>query len=424
MLSEARKLLTDFKGADYVFGRGCLERVGDLTASIGYKVLVVANSSDWLKTVIVRVTTALTAQGIEICGLVPGARPNTPREDVLRIKDAILGFQPEALVAIGGGSTLDAVKAANVLASLDIVQPQLEDFFGVDRVSAALRQSGRSLLPLVAVQTAAASGSHLTKYANVTDLKNAQKKLIVDQALVPVKAVFDYELTKFAPLEPTIDGVFDGIAHCLEVYYGANAKNIALIEKVALTGIELALVKTPDLYQNSENLELREAIGLATDLGGYAIMLGGTNGAHLTSFSLVDISSHGKACGIMNPYYTIFFAPAIQRQLQELTGILKRTGLVAKTSKELSGRELGTSIANGLQAFSRELYYPTRLKELPGFSGEHIKRALAAAKDPQLEMKLRNMPVPLVADLVDQYLAPLLEAAANGEFRLIRDYSP
>ena len=199
--------------------------------------------------------------------------------------------------------------------------------------------------------------------------------------------------------------------------------NIALIEKVALTGIELALAKTQDLYHEPEKLELREVMGLATDLGGYAIMLGGTNGAHLTSFSLVDISSHGKACGIMNPYYTVFFAPAIQRQLRALTGILKRNGLLAETSKELSGRELGISIATGLQTFSRKLQYPTRLRELPGFTGEHIERALAAAKDPQLEMKLRNMPVPLAADLVDQYLAPLLEAAANGEFRLIRDFS-
>ena len=224
MLNEARRLLREFKGADYAFGRGCLEQVGEMAVGVGRKVLVVANPSDWLKTVIGRVTTALTAQGIEICGLVPGARPNTPREDVHRIKAAILESQPDSLLAIGGGSTIDAVKAANVLASLDIIQPQLEDFFGVDRVSAALRNSGCTLLPLVAVQTAAASGSHLTKYANVTDLNSAQKKLIVDQALVPVKAVFDYDLTRSAPLEPTIDGVFDGIAHCLEVYYGANAE--------------------------------------------------------------------------------------------------------------------------------------------------------------------------------------------------------
>ncbi len=60
----------------------------------------------------------------------------------------------------------------------------------------------------------------------------------------------------------------------------------------------------------------REALCLATDLGGYAIMLGGTNGGHLTSFSLVDILTHGRACALMNPYYTVFFAPAVEGPLQ------------------------------------------------------------------------------------------------------------
>ena len=45
-------------------------------------------------------------------------------------------------------------------------------------------------------------------------------------------------------------------------------------------------------------------------------MLGGTNGGHLTSFSLVDVLSHGRACAMTNPYYTVFFAPAIQQPLQ------------------------------------------------------------------------------------------------------------
>ena len=68
-------------------------------------------------------------------------------------------------------------------------------------------------------------------------------------------------------------------------------------------------------------------MGLATDLGGYSIMLGGTNGGHLTSFSLVDILSHGRACAIMNPYYVVFFAPAIEEPLRMVGNILKEAGL-------------------------------------------------------------------------------------------------
>ncbi len=55
-------------------------------------------------------------------------------------------------------------------------------------------------------------------------------------------------------------------------------------------------------------------------------MIGGTNGAHLTSFSLVDILSHGRACGLMNPYYTVFFAPAIQGPLRLMAGVMREAG--------------------------------------------------------------------------------------------------
>ena len=53
--------------------------------------------------------------------------------------------------------------------------------------------------------------------------------------------------------------------------------------------------------------------------------------------------------------------------------------------------------------FSKFVGYPTCLSDVRGFSKEHIKRCLIAAKDPQLEMKLKNMPVPLNAGLVDEY---------------------
>jgi alcohol dehydrogenase len=64
---------------------------------------------------------------------------------------------------------------------------------------------------------------------------------------------------------------------------------------------------------------------------------------------------------------------------------------------------------------------PTRLADVPGFTDAHIVRALAAAKDPQLKMKLENMPVPLMAEMVDDYMGPVLRAAKSGDLRGIRN---
>ncbi|HAX17243.1 MAG TPA: 3-dehydroquinate synthase, partial [Actinobacteria bacterium] len=53
----------------------------------------------------------------------------------------------------------------------------------------------RNLYPLIAVQVASGSGSHISKYSNVTDMKTRQKKLIIDEAIIPLRAVFDYSVT-------------------------------------------------------------------------------------------------------------------------------------------------------------------------------------------------------------------------------------
>ena len=70
---------------------------------------------------------------------------------------------------------------------------------------------------------------------------------------------------------------------------------------------------------------------------------------------------------------------------------------------------------------ARRVGCPTRLSEVDGFSQAHIERALAAAKDPQLKMKLQNMPVPMTAEMVDRYMRPILEAARDGNPALVEN---
>lgn len=419
---KAMMLLREFKGANYVFGLGVLDAVGEFAAGFGRSALVIANKNN-LRPVADKVVSSLAEHGVALAGgrIVPDAGPNAPREDVYRIESYILHFKPDCIIPIGGGSSIDAAKAANILAALGDHSPEIDTYFGVGLVTEALKKTGRGLRPLVAVQTAASSGAHLTKYSNITDPVAGQKKLIVDEAIVPAKAVFDYSVTRSMPLGLTIDGVLDGISHCLEVFFGAGDGQFDLVMEITLTALELALAYTGKAIADPMDLEAREALGLLTDLGGYAIMVGGTNGAHLTSFSLVDVASHGRACGIMNPYYAVFFAPAVEKQLRAVGGIFRRAGYITADLDRLRGRELGEAVARGMVDFARSIGAPTRLMDLPGFKNEHIARALAAAKDPQLEMKLKNMPVPLNAALVDEYMGPILEAAASGNFALIKN---
>lgn len=420
--AKAKNLLYNFKGEEYALGVGILNEVGEYAKEYGDSVLLISNDT-YRESAVKEVKKSLKKNKIKIAGnrIFPGADPNAPREDVYRLAGYLHTFESDSIIVIGGGSTIDAVKAANVLASLGHYSPDIDKYFGSGLVTKALKHSSNHLTPMIAIQTASSSGAHLTKYSNVTDVVSGQKKLIVDDAIIPHKSVFDYKISETMPLDVTVDGAFDGMAHCLEVFYGINDDNYDLEKEIAATAIELIVKNTPEIVNDLKNTEAREALGLATDLGAYSIMVGGTNGGHLTSFSLVDVSSHGRACGIMNIYYTVFFAPAIEAQLKVLADIFKRNGYIEQDIENLEGRELGEVVAGGMINFAKEINFPTKLSELDDFSDQHIKRALKAAKDPQLEMKLKNMPIPLDASMIDEYMAPILEAAKTGQLSLIKN---
>ena len=424
---RAQALLREFKGDSYLFGTGVLSSVGKVAAAAGDRAALVRDTfggSDYFVRVIKQ---SLSESQVQLVGEIKGARANCPREDLFRIVEKLKTVDATVLISFGGGSTIDATKAAEVLRTLG---GEIDDYFGTGLVSKSLTKSGsperdalrRNLTPHVAIQTAASSAAHLTKYSNITDISTGQKKLIVDEAIVPAYPVFDYEVTYDAPKNLTVDGALDGVAHALEVLFGAVDKPIySKMAEVAGTCIALTAKYLPRVIENPEDKEARQALCLATDLGGYSIMIGGTNGGHLTSFSLVDILTHGRACAIMNPYYTVFFAPAIQEPLRLVGKIYQGAGLTEADLENLKGRELGIAVAEAMFELARRIGFPTRLSEVEGFSRGHIDRALTAAKNPQLKMKLQNMPVPLAAEMVDEYMGPILEAARDGDLTMIKN---
>jgi len=416
---KARALLHEFKGDSYLFGPGVLPGVGKEVAATGRKAALIRDTFGGSDDYVGVIRNSLAESGVELATEIRGARPNCPREDLFRITGHLKESEADVVLSFGGGSTIDAAKAAEVLRTLD---GEIDEYFGTGLVTKALQDKSISLTTHLAIQTAASSSAHLTKYSNITEVSTGQKKLIVDNAIVPALAVFDHEVTYSTPPGLTADGALDGISHSLEVLYGAIGKPYyKKVEEIAGVCIRLAANYLPRAIDNPKDKESREALCLATDLGGYSIMIGGTNGGHLTSFSLVDILPHGRACAIMNPYYTVFFAPAIEQPLRIVGKIYQEAGLTGADIESLKGRDLGVAVAEAMFELAQRIDCPTRLSEVEGFGHKHIDRALAAAKNPQLKMKLQNMPVPLRSQMIDDYMGPILEAARDGNLTLIKN---
>lgn len=430
---KAEKILKEWKGDSYTFGQDVLEATGKYAKQYGKKVALVVTElgQSWVEKPLDRIKASLKANGVAF-DLVNGARPNAPREDVYRISLQVARSKADVIVALGGGSTIDAGKAAAVLNTyspgevMEILEANVADadsiepYFGTGLVTKIRQKTGRPVMPVVAVQTAASSGAHLTKYSNITDPVVGQKKLIVDEAIVPPASVFDYKITVGAPASLTVDGGLDGIAHAWEVFMGASAESYERVKEVAQLAMRLIVYGLQRTKQDKGDLEGRIALGLGTDLGGYSIMLGGTSGPHLGSFSLIDILSHGRACALLNPYYTVLFAPVIQDQLKVAAEVFKEAGYIKEELERLGTRDLGLVVAKAMIAFSRDLNFPITLKEA-GATREHLDRMLQAAKNPQLKMKLQNMPTPMDAEKgdVERLMKPVLEAAFTGDLNLI-----
>lgn len=423
----AQELIRNYKGWNYTFGVGCLESVGSYVRDFGETTLLIISQRDWAKDLRKKVLTILENNDIEILEEVDTASPNTPAEDVFELANVIKRVCPQSITCVGGGSAIDCAKASNALASLSPEENNLEPFFGESKVSEIARVKGKKLYPLVAVQVASGSGSHLTKYSNVTYTDKNQKKIIIDDILVPQRAVFDYSTTLSMPEDLTKDGAMDGFSHSLEVYLGYKNRNNKIVEDICLTSMSLIVATLPLLVKDLGNIRTRELVGLATDLGGYAIMLGATDGPHLNSFSLVDVLTHGRACAVLAPYYVVFFSTSVRDKLEKLVDIFKdyiesiKEDMGASNLSKLSSRKLGEMLAVAIINFSKKVGFPTRLGEISGFTDSHIDRMILAAKNPQLESKLKSMPVPLSGDLVDQFMKPLLEAARAGDFSLIKN---
>ena len=424
MKSSAEILIREFKGETYLFGTGCISETGRLTSPFGKKVSVVALSigKAWAKPMHDAVLHSLRNAGLTLAGeMINGAAPNAPFVDVFRICEEIKKQKPDVVVSAGAGSSIDATKAAIAYAVLGDRYPDLNTYFGIGNVTKMLQETNRQLIPMVAVQVTSGSAAHLTRYSNITNSQSNQKLLIIDDALIPARAVFDYSYSASQSRDLTLDGAFDGISHCLEVFMGIPEPMFEKAKSICLTGIELIIANVKKAVQNPNDMHAREALGLGTDLGGYAIMTGGTNGAHLNSFSMTDILAHGRACALMNPYYVVFFAPAIEERIRMIAAIYRKYGYINEGIDHLKSRELGIALAKGMMNLSKEVGFPTTLAEVPGFTDSHITRCLAAATMPSMESKLKNMPVALTADRVTQYMGPVLQAAASGNLDLIKN---
>jgi len=218
----------------------------------------------------------------------------------------------DCILGIGGGSPMDAAKGIAVLATND---PPAKKYAGEDKFS-------NSPLPVVAVPTTAGTGSEITRYAVIVDKEENAKKTIASLSIMPKISICDPELTLTLPPRLTASTGMDAISHAIEGYLSKKANPVN--DVLDLEAIRLAILNLKDAFRNSQNLEARSNMLLASLVAGMALNHTGTILGHSMGYALtLDYGlQHGEATGLMLPYLMKYIYQKKKERMDRIGDVL------------------------------------------------------------------------------------------------------
>jgi len=189
-------------------------------------------------------------------------------------KEELINLEFDALIGIGGGSTLDLTKGIAVL----MRNPgKAIDYRGFDLVK-------NPPLPVIAIPTTAGTGSEVTPSAVFTDKKEQRKLGINTEYNRPVLAILDPLLTLSCPKNVTISSGMDALTHALESFVAKSSTPISRI--FSREALSLIFNNLPKIVDDTDNVELRSKLLLGSYYAGIALMNSGAGPAGAMSYIL------------------------------------------------------------------------------------------------------------------------------------------
>ena len=237
-------------------GEGALDMAGGNLGTLGKKALIVTDKVMVELGNAAKVETALKNQKIEyvIYSEINGEPTDTMIEGGLNLyKEEGCDF----IVALGGGSPIDSMKAIGALVSNG---GQISDYMGKVITKAAPS--------LVAIPTTAGTGSEATQFTIITDTKNDIKMLLKGAVLMPDLAIIDPQFTMTAPPKITAATGLDALTHAAEAYTSKLAQPLS--DTFALSAIKRIFQYLPIAFKDGKNVEAREQMSIAALEAGIA----------------------------------------------------------------------------------------------------------------------------------------------------------
>lgn len=340
-----------------IFGAGSLSRTGDAASMYGKKALLVTGGGSVKRSgVFDRLVANLKAAGVAIVEC-SGIEPNPRIASVVRGAQIARKEGCDMVIALGGGSTMDASK---VIAAAILYDGNPWDMIlhGQEKWHIPTQA-----LPIITIPTLAATGSEMNNAAVITNEETKVKSFIVAPCLFPRVAIVDPELTVSVPKDQTAFGVCDLITHVTEAYFnGIDGTPIQdrFAEGVILTAMEWG----PRAIADGSNLEARAQVQWAALVALNGWVHAGTNPLYPVHMLEHTVSAyhdvtHAAGLAVINPAWMRFAAKANPAKFVQFAE--RVIGLQAKSSADLDCALEGIDRFEG---FLRAIGCPTRFSEL------------------------------------------------------------
>lgn len=291
-----------------VFGEGTVSRLGEFAGELGARRALVVSDPGIIKAGHTQLGIAsLEAAGIET-QVFEGVHENPSTEDVARGVAMASRYEPELLVGLGGGSSMDCAKGINFVYTNG---GSMRDYWGVGKAL-------KPMLPMIAVPTTAGTGSEAQSFALISDAETHVKMACGDKKASFRVAILDPALTLTQPNTVTALTGVDAISHALETYVTKRrnpASNAFAREAWRLLAANFARVlSTPD------DVEARGAMQLGACFAGLAIENSMLGASHALANPLTAHYGivHGQAIGLMLPHVIRFNAEVYAEWYEEL----------------------------------------------------------------------------------------------------------
>ncbi len=279
-----------------VSGENSLERIGQLAAELTTgRVLLVTDPGIVAAGHVERAVQSIEAEKLEV-HVFDGAAENPTTDDVGRGVVAAKEFQPDLLVGLGGGSSMDCAKGINFIYSCG---GTMHDYAGVGKATGPM-------LPMIAVPTTAGTGSELQSFALISDAKTHVKMACGDPAASCRVAILDPLLTMTQPPMVTALTGIDAISHAIETMVTTRHNPASRMFSVAAWQQLANHFET--VITSPQDLEARSAMQLGSAWAGLAIENSMLGAAHALANPLTAKFGvvHGQAVGLMLPHVIRF----------------------------------------------------------------------------------------------------------------------